>query len=260
MKLQAVSLLTLTLLAAVPAVVWAGEVPAAKGAPSGPTNAPPGAAARPPHRVEAEELCTLLAGALNQRVGPDGGEWEIRLSRSWLPVSVPDEPLTLEIIEPALNRVTSTCILRFELRAGRQRVGSWQMPVQARLWRDILVAHANLPRGLALKDAPVTHERREVLALREPLGDLPANADAYELAETVPAGSPLQARALRLRPVVARGQIADAVVRDGAMVISLKVEVLEEGAPGQMIRVRNYQSRRELRGKVEDEHTIAITL
>jgi flagella basal body P-ring formation protein FlgA len=44
------------------------------------------------------------------------------------------------------------------------------------------------------------------------------------------------------------------------MVISLKVEVLEEGVPGQMIRVRNYQSHRELRGKVEDEHTISIPL
>ena len=65
---------------------------------------------------------------------------------------------------------------------------------------------------------------------------------------------------MRLRPVVARGQTADAVVRDGAMLISLKVEVLEEGAPGQMVRVRNPQSRRELRGKVQDEKTIAITL
>ena len=64
----------------------------------------------------------------------------------------------------------------------------------------------------------------------------------------------------RLRPVVTRGQTADAVVRDGAMVISLKVEVLEEGVPGQMVRVRNPQSRRELRGKVQDERTIAITL
>jgi flagella basal body P-ring formation protein FlgA len=113
---------------------------------------------------------------------------------------------------------------------------------------------------LPLKDAPLTHERLDMLTLRDPLCDLPANAAAYELAETVPAGSPLLARAIRLRAVVARGQIADAVVRDGVMVISLKVEVLEEGVPGQMVRIRNYQSRRELRGKVEDEHTIAIPL
>jgi flagella basal body P-ring formation protein FlgA len=54
--------------------------------------------------------------------------------------------------------------------------------------------------------------------------------------------------------------LADAVIRDGAMIISLKVEVLEEAVPGQIVRVRNPQSHRELRGKVLDEQTIAIPL
>jgi flagella basal body P-ring formation protein FlgA len=254
------ALLAVLLLTPIPSAASAGELPAAVAARGGQTNAPGNPAPRPPRRLEAEELCSLLTGALNQRAGPDGGEWELRLTRLWTPVSVPDEPLKVEIIEPALNRITPTSILRFELRAGRQLIGSWQMPVQARLWRDVLVTHSNLQRGLPLKEAPLAHERCDMLALRDPLCDLPANAAAYELAESVSAGSPLLARALRLRPVVARGQIADAVVRDGVMVISLKVEVLEEGVPGQMIRVRNYQSRRELRGKVEDEHTIAIPL
>jgi flagella basal body P-ring formation protein FlgA len=230
------------------------------GAWAGQTNAPAGAAPRPPRRLEAEELCGLLAGALNQRAGTNEGQWEVRLTRLWTPVSVPDEPLKVDILEPAFNRIATTAILRFELRVARRLLGSWQVPVEARLWREVLVAGGNLPRGLALKDAQLTRERRDVLKLREPLSDLPANPAAYELAEIVQAGSPLLSRALRLRPVVARGQIADAVVRDGVMVISIKVEVLEEGAPGQMIRVRNYQSRRELRGKVQDEHTIAIPL
>ncbi|MGO9199906.1 MAG: flagellar basal body P-ring formation chaperone FlgA [Limisphaerales bacterium] len=253
-------ILALLLLAAVSSALWAGEAPAAAAAGAGQTNAPASTAPRPPRRLEAEELRDMLTGALNQRVGTDGAQWELQLTRSWKPVSVPDEPLKVDIMEPALSRMTATCVLRFELRAGRQLIGSWQMPVQARLWRDVLVSRSNLQRGLPLKDAPLTHERLDMLTLRDPLCDLPANAAAYELAETVPAGSPLLARAIRLRAVVARGQIADAVVRDGVMVISLKVEVLEEGVPGQTVRIRNYQSRRELRGKVEDEHTIAIPL
>ncbi len=238
--------------------ILAGDVPESAVITPAATNAPASPAPRPPRRLEADELRDLLAAALNQLT--DGGEWELHLGRPWTAVLVPDEPLKVQIVEPALNRITSSSVLRFEVRAGRQLAGSWQMPVQARLWRDVLVAHANLQRGLPLKEAPLMHERRDVLALREPLCELPANAGALEVGEGVPAGSPLLARALRLRPVVLRGQIADAVVRDGAMLISLKVEVLEEGVPGQMIRVRNYQSRRELRGKVQDEHTIAIPL
>jgi flagella basal body P-ring formation protein FlgA len=255
-----VSFLALLLLAPTPSATRAEDLPVSPAAVPGGTNAPASTAPRPPRRLEAEELCTLLAGALNQRAGTDGGEWELRLTRSWAPLNVPDQPLKVDIIEPALSHVKATSILRFELRAGGQLLGSWQMPVQARLWRDVLVTHSNLQRGLPLKEAPLVHERCDTLALRDPLCDMPANAAAYELAESLPAGSPLLAHSLRLRPVVARGQIADAVVTDGVMVISLKVEVLEEGVPGQMIRVRNYQSRRELRGKVQDEHTIAIPL
>jgi flagella basal body P-ring formation protein FlgA len=224
------------------------------------TNAPAASTPRPPRRLEEDELRSLLAAALNQRQGPAGGEWELRLTRPWTTITVPDEPLTLEILEPTFNRITSNCILRFDLRVGQKTLGSWQAPVQARLWRQTLVAHAPLRRGQILREADFTRERCDLLLLRDPLADLPAQASAYELAETVSAGAPLTARAIRLKPVLARGQTADAIIRDGAMVISLKVEVLEEGVPGQIVRVRNPQSHRELRGKVFDEQTVEIAL
>jgi flagella basal body P-ring formation protein FlgA len=233
----------------------------------------PAAAARPPvaltnaailphpaHHLEEEELRGLLTTALNQRRGEDATEWELHLTRPWTPVNVPDEPLTAEILEPALNRIGSICILRFELRTGQKSIGSWQAPVQAHLWREILVARAPFQRGQPLREADFVRERRDLLTLRAPSVEWPAQPTAYEFAETVPAGAPLTARAIRLKPVLSRGQMADAVIHDGAMIISLKVEVLEEGVPGQVVRVRNPQSRRELRGKVLDEQTIAITL
>ena len=65
---------------------------------------------------------------------------------------------------------------------------------------------------------------------------------------------------MRLRPVLHRGQIVEALVRDGTLTVSLKVEVLENGLPGQIVRVRNVQSRREFRGKVQNEQTIIVSL
>jgi flagella basal body P-ring formation protein FlgA len=224
------------------------------------TNAPEKTAVRPARKLEETELRDLLVQTLNQKHGGEGAEWDLRLTRPWTALSVPDEPLTLEILEPAPNRITATSILRFELHAGHTLLGSWQTPVQARMFREILVAESPQSRGKSLVEANFVHERRDVLALRGPLADLPADAAAFEIAETVPAGAALTARSIRLKPVVLRGQTADAVVHDGAMLISLKVEVLEEGVPGQVIRVRNPQSRRELHGKVQNERTIAIVL
>jgi flagella basal body P-ring formation protein FlgA len=45
-----------------------------------------------------------------------------------------------------------------------------------------------------------------------------------------------------------------------SLTISLKVEVLEEGATGQAIRVRNPATKKELRGKVQNEQSIIITI
>jgi flagella basal body P-ring formation protein FlgA len=173
---------------------------------------------------------------------------------------VPDEALKLEITQPAPGRVTATGILAFEIRAGHRVVGSWQMPLQARLYREVLVARSNLQRGTPLSDAVLASERRDVLGLRGVLSELPPNAANCEIGESLQAGAPLLTRAVRPRRVVLRGQTVNAVMSSGALVIALKVEALEEGIPGQLIRVRNPESRRELRGKIQDEHTIEIPL
>jgi flagella basal body P-ring formation protein FlgA len=230
--------------------------PATNAAPAAPV---PSIAAPRTHKLEEEELVKLLTAALNGRIAEDGAVWELRLTRPWAAVTVPDETLTAEILEPALNRVTATCILRFELRTDTKTVGSWQAPVQARLWREVLVAKSTLQRGMPVHESDFNLERRDILALRGPLALLSPALD-YEITETVSAGAPLTARAVRLKPVLMRGQLADAIIRQGAMSISLKVEVLEEGVPGQFVRVRNPQSHRELRGKVLNEQTVAIPL
>jgi flagellar basal body P-ring formation protein FlgA len=60
--------------------------------------------------------------------------------------------------------------------------------------------------------------------------------------------------------VINRGKIVDALVRSGPMEISTKVEALEDGAPGQMIRIRNPKSKREFRGRVQGEDSVLVPL
>jgi flagella basal body P-ring formation protein FlgA len=96
--------------------------------------------------------------------------------------------------------------------------------------------------------------------LRETIASIDTDSTALEIAENLPAGTPLTVRSVRLRPVIRRGKVAEAIVQDGALMISVKVEVLEDGVPGQTIRVRNIKSKREFRGKVENEETVLVPL
>lgn len=206
------------------------------------------------------DLKELLTSTLQREYVKDRGELELRFMRAWVPVAVPDEPLNLSILELPLSGVGPLFMIRFELRTARESIGTWQASLQARVWKDVWVAQAPLRRGEPLRSAEITRERRDILNLREPLAEVVPGDASRELAESVPAGSPLLARVLKLRALVHRGQGAHAVVREGALEMTMKVEVLEDGVPGQIVRARNPDSKREIRGKVIDEQTILVAL
>lgn len=206
------------------------------------------------------ELVEQLTAVLQRDHARDRGELELRPGRTWAPVAVPDEPFTLKVLDLPGSGLTPSFIARFELVAGHERLGPWQLPVTAKIWREVTVARSPLRREQALADADLARERRDVLTLREQPFEAAQPELAYEVAESVPAGMPLTMRSVRLRPVVRRGQMVEAQLRDAGFLISMKVEVLDPGAPGQTVRVRNPQSRREFKGKVKDEQTIVVSL
>lgn len=225
------------------------------------TNAPAPTASAPVERtLEQAELTTMLTQVLQQEYVKDRGELELRLTQPWAAKKISDEPLTVKIIDMPTIGVTPSFIVRFELRNAHEAIGTWQLPVQAHVWREAWVARSMLKRGDALADADIDRERRDILVLHEPLADFSADRSTLEIAEPVGVGAPLFARSIRPMPVVHRGQTVQALVEDGSLSIAMKVEVLEDGAPGQTIRARNKQSLKDIRGKVLNEQTIIVSL
>lgn len=211
--------------------------------------------------LEEVELRDMLRTVLQRDHVKDRGELELRLSRSWTTVAVADEPIVLKVVDLPASGVGANFIVRFEIWAGEERVGSWQVASTAKVWRDVLVADGPIKRGQLLRSASVIREKRDVLALRDAavvgVGD---DVGELELRENVAAGQPIYARSLRVRPVVFRGSIVDGMIFEGGMTITLKVEVLEDGLPGHVVRVRNPRTRREMLGKVKNEQTILIPM
>jgi flagella basal body P-ring formation protein FlgA len=210
--------------------------------------------------LEDFDLLDLLTAALQTGYVKDQGELQLRLARPGPKPQVPDEPLTLKVSQLPSTGVAPSFAVSFELWAGKERVGDWQVTVQASVWRDVPVARSTLARGQSLKDADVTMERSDVLTQRDVFLNFPVRDDSLELAESIPAGRPIPNRMVHPRPLVRRGQMVEGIFQDGCLGISLVVESLEDGALGQTVRVRNPRTRQELRGKVENEKTIRINL
>ncbi|HYG21186.1 MAG TPA: flagellar basal body P-ring formation chaperone FlgA [Verrucomicrobiae bacterium] len=206
------------------------------------------------------DLLELLTSSLQDEYIKDRGELELRFTRPVPARPVPDEPLAIKVLDMPANGVTPTFIIRFELRTDTETVASWQCSVQARVWREVWVARSAVKRGEPIAQADLDRQRRDVLTLREPLAEFDAGDPTLELNEPLQRGAPVLARSVKARPVIRRGQTADALVQDGPLSITMKVEALEDGAPGQIIRARNPQTRRDIRGKVLNEQTIQLLL
>lgn len=211
-------------------------------------------------QFEETELKDLLTITLQREQARDRGDLELRLSRPWLPIPIPDEPITLRVIELPVAGLTPNFIARFELRTDREILGTWQMPLQAKLWKDIWVARSPLLRGTVLSDADLARERRDLLTLRDAWLPDDAADGSLELAENLSPGMPLLQRSVRMRPVIRKGRVLEAVVQDGSLMITLRVEALQDGLPGQLIRVRNPKSKKEFHAKVQNEQTVLVAL
>ena len=135
--------------------------------------------------LNESELRDLLTATLQRDFVKDKGELELRLSRPWAPVLVPDETLALKIIDLPATGVSANFITRFELVAGTDRLGPWQVVTQARVMKEVLVARSTLRREQPLQASDFTTERRDVLSLREPLDESALRNPSIELAESV---------------------------------------------------------------------------
>jgi flagella basal body P-ring formation protein FlgA len=210
--------------------------------------------------INETQIKELLTATLQRDHVRDKGELELRFVRPWTAITIPDEPFVLNLLDLPANGIGPNVMLRFELRHGRESLGTWQLSCQTHIWRETWVARSALRRGQLLRESDLRKERKDILILRDTLGASSLMGSSLELTENIQEGAPLLSRSVKIRPSIRRGELVEAILQEGALSVSLRVEVLEDGLPGQLVRIRNPQSKRELRGKVQNEQTILIAL
>ncbi len=150
--------------------------------------------------------------------------------------------------------------IRFSLRTDDGQLGEWTVYYRAKLYRDVWVARSPGQAKKPLDQIDLAKERRDVINVRQSLWQGKKADSKFCLAQGVSSGSLVYDRHVKLTPVVKRGQIADAFVQVRSLTIRLKVEVLEDGAPGEIVRMRNLQTKKEIRGVVINEKFIKVRL
>ena len=209
--------------------------------------------------LSEHDLISALESALVHRLALKGRVELTSVGR--LPViKLGDEPLDIDLVENPQQLSGSGIVLRYEVLRSGIPAGEWSGIFRCRHLAEVWVPTRRLEGGEVL--LPENFETREV--------DLIRNAKAvvaderqlsrYELARAVYPGRPIAWTDLTPRALVRKGELVDVVVREGFLSISMKALAVGTGSLGDVVAVRNLQSKREFPAEVIDEKTVQVSL
>lgn len=210
--------------------------------------------------VPENKLVPLIAQALSDSFELEQGKLVLESSRALIPVSVPVDTanISIKLVAQPYTRPTGFMKAQYNVMADGVIVGHQTSYFRAQLIQDVWIAQQVIQRGATLGEAKLVKKKTDVINLRDNIW-IGKPDDSLQLVTTVSAGTVLQERHLRRTPAIFRNQTVDAVLSHKALVIRLRVLALEDGAPGDVIRLRNTSSSKELRGTVINSRQVKVT-
>ena len=187
------------------------------------------------------------------------GDLKLSLAQEWKPLDLRNGHDWKLIIDQApLGGLSSRPQVRFHIESGGNQVGSWQESLRASLWRPVWVATRRLDRGATPDSSSCALKNIDTLA--ENLSFVPAdtNLSIYEMAQGVGQDRPLTSRDLSLRPLVRKNQLVDVIVAEGSLNITMKGLALGTAGAGEMVSIRNPDSRKDFQAKVVGINTVQV--
>lgn len=208
--------------------------------------------------IGEREIVDALQRELTARYSLEG-DLKLSLSQDWKPLELRNgRDWKLVIDQAPLGGLSSRSQVRFHIESGGNQVGSWQEILRASLWRPVWVATRRLDRG-ATPDA-FSCGLKNIDTLAENLSYVPADTDLsiYEMAQGVGQDRPLTSRDLSLRPLVRKNQLVDVIVSEGSLNITMKGLALGTAGAGEMVGIRNPDSRKDFQAKVVGINTVQV--
>lgn len=208
-----------------------------------------------PVAVAADQFLPDLAAQLAAHFGV-AGDLELSLLRTWQAPRVPSADWKVAVVAPPAT-LAGQMIVRVRLTAEQRTIGEWNLPLQARLWADGLVARQPVGRGQPLALSAFDLRRTDFLRDKDAV---PADSDLAGMTVSRPlgAGTVLNWRDVTRRALVQRGSRIEVVASSGALVITMKGVAMQNGALGETITVRNPESRRDFSAVVTAENCARV--
>lgn len=211
---------------------------------------------RASQRIPAAKVAEIASRYLRGRL-PFADRVEILNLRVRGNVVLPRGPwdyLVLERSGRPLGKVSLAILFRCQ---GHQRRALVEAEVRA--WAKVAVASRRLPRYHILQEGDVRLEERELSHLLGFVTD-PRQLLGKRTKVSIPQGTVLRWDQVEIPPVVKRGKVVTMVLETPCIRATALGVAVEDGRRGEVIRVKNLSSHREVFAEVLDRSTVRVSL
>lgn len=184
------------------------------------------------------------------------GELSIELLRPWTTPTRVAADWQVRVTEfPTI--AASNMLVRCRVTADGQNVGDHTVVLRATLMRDVWSARQPITNGAAFDPTQLEVRRVDLFRDRDAL---PANVGdaSFVFSRSINAGRLLTWRDLTRRPLVRKGDLVEVSATDGRLVLTLKGIALQSGAQGEVVQVRNPDSKKDFSAFVIDENRVQV--
>lgn len=122
----------------------------------------------------------------------------------------------------------------------------------------VVVARHPIPRVTEIGAADVKVEKRNLASLSSDAITAVEEVIGMRSRREIRAGEPIRRGQVEMAPVVRRGDLVTLKVESKHFLVTARGKVLENGRPGDVIRVENISSRKQVYGKVMDSRTLLV--
>jgi flagella basal body P-ring formation protein FlgA len=179
------------------------------------------------------------------------GELLLELAHPWEPPSAPAGSVEAVMLN-CPSRLSPSLLLQVRLQSEGRALGDFTLMLKAQLFREVWVARIPVERGTSFDPNQLDTRRVDVLQQRDTVPTDNTEAD-LTYACSVPANRLLGWRDLARRPLVRKGQMIEVAAIDGMLTITTKALALENGAAGEMVKLRNIESKKDFTALVVAE-------
>lgn len=148
-------------------------------------------------------------------------------------------------------------LCQVEIEVDGERIREVEAIFEVKRFGQVVVAKHKLNRDQLLAPDNLKIELREITTLKSPFTRI-EDVTSLRASTFIREGDIITSKMVEIPPLIERGEIITILVEEGPVSITALGKSLGDGMKGEILRVRNLDSKREIAAKVFDEKTVVV--